>query len=183
MTQEQWQTVMRSNPSRYKGDLRRPVENVSWHEVQDFLRELAEKEAGKTYRLPTEAEWEYACRAGSAGAYCFGDDEARLREYAWYGEVTGRTTHPVGQLKPNNWGLYDMHGNVWEWVQDWYTEDYYKQRPNLDPDPQGPEKGEGRVLRGGCFWIPQEGARCASRRRLGPDACYDYIGFRIVVRP
>jgi len=91
-----------------------------------------------------------------------------LREYAWYGEGSSGKTHPVGQLKPNNWGLYDMHGNVWEWVQDWYAEDYYKQRPNPDTDPQGPEKGEERVLRGGGYWLNQWFARCACRSRNDP---------------
>jgi formylglycine-generating enzyme required for sulfatase activity len=180
--QEQWRTVMGNNPSHFKGDLNRPVENVSWQEVQDFLGKLTEKETGKTYRLPTEAEWEYACRAGSTGAYCFGDDETQLREYAWYGEGSSGTTHPVGQLKPNNWGLYDMHGNVWEWVQDWYAEDYYKQRPNPDTDPQGPEKGEERVLRGGCYWFTLRDARCAFRNWFDPFSRYVFVGFRIVVR-
>ena len=180
--QEQWQTVMGNNPSRFQGDLNRPVENVSWQEVQDFLGKLTEKETGKTYRLPTEAEWEYACCAGSTGAYCFGDDEAQLREYAWYDENADGTTHPVGQLKPNDWGVYDMHGNVWEWVQDWYAEDYYKRRPNPDTDPQGPEEGEQRVLRGGGSW-DQGLARCAYRGRLSPSCRLGDGGFRIVVRP
>lgn len=182
VTQEQWQKVMGKNPSRFQGDLNRPVENVSWDDTQEFLRKLAEKETGKTYRLPTEAEWEYACRAGSTGAYCFGDDATKLKEYAWYGEGVSGTTHPVGQLKPNDWGLYDMHGNVWEWVQDWYGEGYYQQRPKPDRDPQGPENGKARVRRGGGFWSSRGLVRCADRHRYYPGGRLDGIGFRLVVR-
>src|SRR5262249_24141391 len=120
VTQGQWQAVMGSNPSQFTGDPNRPVETVSWEDVQEFIRRLHAREGGATYRLPTEAEWEYAARAGSTTAYGFGDDPRQLSEYAWYSENAGRQTHPVGQLKPNAWGLYDMHGNVWEWVQDWY---------------------------------------------------------------
>lgn len=116
VTQAQWGAVMGKNPSRFTGDPSRPVENVSWHDVQEFLRRLSEKEGGKSYRLPTEAEWEYAARAGAATSYCFGDESSQLGEYAWYRENSGDRTHPVGQLKPNAWGLYDVHGNVWEWV-------------------------------------------------------------------
>ena len=151
VTQVQWQTVMGNNPSHFTGDLNRPVESVSWEEAQEFLRTLNEQEKGKLYRLPTEAEWEYAARAGSTAAYCFGDEVKLLREYAWYGENSGNSTHPVGQLKPNAWGLYDVHGNVWEWVQDWYAEDYYQRRPNPDRDPQGPQKGQYRSVRGGSW--------------------------------
>ena len=167
ITQAQWKAVMGNNPSLFKGDPECPVENVSWDDAQEFLQKLSVPKRGKIYlhgpsgeqeereffrklhegrlgglyRLPTEAEWEYACRAGSMGAYSlaysFGDDEAQLKEYAWYKENSGGTPHPVGKLKPNAWGLYDMHGNVWEWMQDRYAEDYYRQRLNLDVDPQG----------------------------------------------
>ena len=115
VTQAQWKDVMGKNPSGFKGD-NRPVEEVSWEDVQEFIRRLNAREQGVTYRLPTEAEWEYAARAGSTTAYSFGDDTLQLGEYAWYWENADGTTHPVGQLKPNAWGLYDMHGNVWEWV-------------------------------------------------------------------
>ena len=114
VTQAQWEAVMRTTPSHFKGDPNQPVENVSWYEAQEFLEKLSVREGGKTYHLPTEAEWEYACRAGSTGAYCFGEDEAKLKEYAWYDENSDGRTHTVGQLKPNAWGLYDMRGNVWE---------------------------------------------------------------------
>lgn len=110
VTQGQWQTVMGNNPSHFARDLNRPVENISWNDMQKFLQPLSAKEGGALYRLPTEAEWEYAARAGSTGAYCFGDDPKLLAQYAWYDQNSGNTTHPVGQRKPNGWGLYDMHG-------------------------------------------------------------------------
>lgn len=118
VTQAQWEEVMGNNPSRIKGD-DLPVTNVSWHDAQEFCKRLSER-TGDTYRLPTEAEWEYACRAGSTGKWCFGDDESQLDEYAWYYDNSSGTVHPVAQKKPNAWGLYDMHGNVWEWCQDEY---------------------------------------------------------------
>ena len=124
-----------------------PVEKVSWDDAVEFCKKLSAKE-GQTYRLPTEAEWEYACRAGSKTRYCFGDDESLLGEYAWFGEQRSEGgTHPVGEKKPNAWGLYDMHGNVWEWCQDWYDEDYYAKSPK--DDPTGPATGSYRVDRGG----------------------------------
>lgn len=152
VTQGQWQAVMGNNPSRFTGDSRLPVENVSWNDVQDFIRQLHAREglvppSGRSalgrffglrraqeesvyYRLPTEAEWEYAARAGSTTAYSFGDDPRQLGAHAWYGENAGDKTHPVGQKQPNAWGLHDMHGNVWEWVQDWYGA--YQERLSVD---------------------------------------------------
>ena len=116
VTQEQWEAVMGNNPSHFKGP-KNPVERVSWDDCQQFLEKLNAKSSpgGGKFQLPTEAQWEYACRAGSTTRYCFGDDESRLGEYAWYGANSGNKTHPVGEKKPNAWGLYDMHGNVWEW--------------------------------------------------------------------
>jgi formylglycine-generating enzyme required for sulfatase activity len=119
VTQSQWQTVMGNNPShftpsQFPGDPNRPVENVSWDDVQEFIRRLNAREGGVTYRLPTEAEWEYAARAGTTTRWSFGDEESQLSRYAWHGENADGQTHPVGQLRPNPWGLYDMHGNVWE---------------------------------------------------------------------
>jgi len=179
VTQAQWQAVMGKNPSPFTiGDLNRPVEQVSWNDVQEFLRKLNEQEKGKPYRLPTEAEWEHAARAGTTTVYCFGDDPERLSEYAWYDKNSGHTTHPVGQLKPNAWGLCDVQGNVWEWVQDWYAADYYGQRPNLDRDPQGPDKGEARVLRGGSWYYGARSVRIAYRRGYEPGDRFGGIGFR-----
>jgi formylglycine-generating enzyme required for sulfatase activity len=176
VTQAQWEAVMRKNPSRFTGDASRPVENVSWTDVQEFLRRLSEKEGGKPYRLPSEAEWEYGARAGAATAYCFGDKSSQLGEYAWYGENAGGTTHPVGQLKPNAWGLYDVHGNVWEWVHDWYDAAYYQRSPV--EDPRGPEEGQGKVVRGGS-WVNGPGdGRVSFRRWVDPGYRYDDIGFR-----
>jgi formylglycine-generating enzyme required for sulfatase activity len=180
VTQMQWQTVMGNNPSKFTENLNRPVEQVSWENAQEFLRKLNELEQGKLYRLPTEAEWEYAARAGATTAYCFGDDSERLGEYGWYDKNSGGTTRPVGQLKANTWGLYDVHGNVWEWVQDWYDEDedYYKQRPNPDSDPQGPDSGMYRALRGGSWNEAARRVRVASRFGFEPGSRSVFIGFR-----
>ena len=131
-----------------------------------------------TYRLPTEAEWEYACRAGTTTVYSFGDDPVSLSEYAWYSDNAKGMTHPVGQLQPNHWGLYDMHGNVWEWVQDWYSRDYYQQSPMRDP--KGPDQGRGRVLRGGSWFNIARSMRSAQRAAYAPDYSnfMGSIGFR-----
>jgi len=110
--QEQWQAIMGNNPSTFQG-AKNPVEGVSWNDAQEFCKKVSEKVA-KTVRLPTEAEWEYACRAGSTTEYCFGDAENGLADYAWFSVNSGNTPHPVGEKKPNAWGLYDMHGNVWQ---------------------------------------------------------------------
>src|SRR5215469_17459981 len=135
VTQAQWQAVMGSNPSTIKGD-DHPVETVSKNDAHDFLAKLNAKNDGYKYRLPTEAEWEYAARAGSTGPRT-----ASLDEIAWYADNSGDETHPVGTKKPNAWGLYDMLGNVREWVEDVYTRDYYGNSPAADPT--GPQPGQG----------------------------------------
>lgn len=176
VTQGQWQRVMDKNPSYFKDcgeDC--PVEQVSWIDVQGFLRKLNQMENTDTYRLPTEAEWEYACRAESTGRWCFGDNEADLGKYAWYDVNSQGKTHPVSQLKPNAWGLYDMHGNVWEWCQDWYGE--YPRVPVTDP--HGPDNGKYRVLRGGSWFNLAWGTRSAGRCGFNPDDRYSSIGFRV----
>ena len=130
---------------------------------------------GRDIRLPTEAEWEYACRAGTTTAYSFGDNSNRLGDYAWYSGNSGRKTHPVGQKNANAWGLYDMHGNVWEWCQDWKG-DY----PTSDQvNPAGPESGSHRVLRGGSWLDAPRYFRCADRDWLTPGNSNDYNGFRV----
>jgi formylglycine-generating enzyme required for sulfatase activity len=176
VTQTQWQAVMGSNPSQFTGDLNRPVESVSWEDAQEFIRRLHAREDGATYRLPTEAEWEYAARAGSTTAYSFGDDPRQLSEYAWYSENSGGQTHPVGQLKPSAWGLYDMHGNVWEWVQDWYGP--YTAAAVVDP--AGPPSGSARVIRGGGWDYDTSYCRSAYRNDATPGYRIDSLGFRLL---
>jgi formylglycine-generating enzyme required for sulfatase activity len=178
VTQEQWEVVMGNNPSRFKGR-GNPVENVSWNDVQVFIQRLNEKEGTNKYRLPTEAEWEYAARAGTATRYSFGDDADRLGRYAWYHSNSGNQTHPVGQKQPNPWGLYDMYGNVWEWVQDWYDKTYYTHSPA--DNPTGPSSGVTRVLRGGSW-----GAgilRSAYRSSRSPGLRDEHSGFRLAHSP
>jgi formylglycine-generating enzyme required for sulfatase activity len=175
VTQEQYAQVMGTNPSHFKG-VNLPVEMVSWDDVTEFCKKLSEK-TGATVRLPTEAEREHACRAGTTTTYYTGDSEADLGRAAWYSANSKNTTHPVGQKTPNACGVYDMHGNVWEWCADWYAE--YK--PGAVVDPQGPAQGADRVLRGGS-WLDYPG-RCRSASRLGFDPVFrdDFIGFRVVV--
>ncbi len=175
ITQAQWQAVMGDNPSEFKGD-KLPVGQVSWTMAAEFCEKLS-KQTGKKYRLPIEAEWEYACRAGSTTRYYFGDDDAWLEAYAWYWKNPGIKQHPVGEKNPNAWGLYDMHGNVWEWCQDWYDENYYKQSP--EEDPQGPTSGEYRVMRGGS-WGSIAGHRSAYRGSNLPAFISPGIGCRVV---
>ena len=175
VTQEQWQAVMGSNPSKNKG-ARNPVENVSWDDCQKFLAKLNEKLPGQKASLPTEAQWEYACRAGSAATYCYGYGESSLAEYAWYLANSGGSTHPVGTKKPNAWGLYDMHGNVWEWCNDWYGEDFTSEQV----DPLGPGHGSGRVLRGEAFNCGPASVTSSERDRFTPDGGFNRCGFRVV---
>ena len=177
VTQEQYEAVMGTNPSRFKGS-QNPVEQVSWDDAVEFCRKLselpAEKKAGYVYRLPTEAEWEYACRAGTTTEYSYGDSDSKLGAYGWYEGNSGRTTHPVGKKKPNAWGLYDMHGNVWEWCQDWYG----NYPSGSVTDPTGPASGDDRVLRGGSFLYRSSLARSALRNSARPDSRSYSFGFR-----
>jgi formylglycine-generating enzyme required for sulfatase activity/predicted Ser/Thr protein kinase len=175
VTQEQYQAIMGKNPSGWKGATN-PVENVSWDDVAQFCKKLSEK-TRQAVRLPTEAEWEYACRAGTQTASSFGDDPFALGDYAWWDGNSDKTTHPVGQKKPNAWGLYDMHGNVCEWCADWYG-DY----PNgAVKDPQGPASGTYRVLRGGCLLTTPSVDRSALRVLDPPSKRSGIYGFRVVV--
>ena len=173
VTQKQWQDVMGTNPSRFSGD-DLPVENVSWNDAQEFITKLNAMYPGKNYRLPTEIEWQYAARGGrlSNGYEYAGSDD--LKEVGWYCDNSDGITHPVGQLKPNELGIYDMSGNVWEWCWDWYG-DYPAEADNYS----GPPGGEYRVLRGGS-WL-SDGYVCRSAIRYGyiPVSRYDYFGFRL----
>lgn len=178
LTQQQYERVTGSNPSQSSA-ADNPVDNVTWLDAVEFCRRLsampAEKAAKRTYRLPTEAEWEYACRAGSETAYSFGNDEALLGDYAWHNS-NGRAVHPVGQKPPNAWGLYDMHGNVFEWCLDAYGGDY----PRVDTiDPLGATNAQYRIYRGGSGGSPPRGCRSAHRERQSPDFRDAFLGFRI----
>ncbi|HZG83995.1 formylglycine-generating enzyme family protein [Paenibacillus sp.] len=176
VTQEQWEDIMGYNPSQFKGD-RRPVDSVSWEEAQIFLKKLQDK-TGQKFGLPTEAQWEYAARAGTRTTWDFGDSESILGDYAWFGENSGDETHPVGQKKPNAWGLFDMYGNVQEWCNDWYANPY----PEGDvSDPQGPGSGDSRVLRGGAWGDDFTMVRSAYRNASGADAKTPGIGLRVVM--
>ena len=177
VTQAEWQTVMGNNPSSFKGDAR-PVETVSWDDVQQFIQKLNSRSDG-TFRLPSEAEWEHACRAGSQTAYSFGNDSNRLGEYAWYTTNSRGTTHPVGQLKPNAFGLYDMHGNVWEWCEDPWHKNY--QGAPTDGSVWL-ENGEDnlRLLKGGSWLIDPGLLRCAYRLNYWHDDRGINRGVRLV---
>ena len=181
VTQAQWETVMGNNPSWFKG-ANRPVEQVSWNDAQAFLKKL--NAASVQFRLPSEAEWEYAARAGTQTAYSFGDDPARLGEYAWYGyeNNAGKQTHPVGQKKPNAFGLYDMHGNVWEWVADTYH-DNYTGAPTDGSVWGNLDDTKAKVLRGGSWNGNQSGCRSAFRDRYDPDNRLFNLGCRVVAVP
>jgi formylglycine-generating enzyme required for sulfatase activity len=177
VTQAQYRAVMGTNPSHFQGD-NNPVENVSWNDALTFCRKLSEKKS-KTYTLPTEAQWEYACRAGSTTAFSFGNSQSSLRNYAWYSRNSDFKTHPVGQKQPNAFGLYDMHGNLWEWCQDWYEPDYYSNSPLVDPISVS--FGSYRVLRGGSWLLGPALCRSAIRYGDAPDNWNGNNGFRVVV--
>jgi formylglycine-generating enzyme required for sulfatase activity len=182
VTQAQWEKVMGDNPSRFEG-ADRPVDTASWDDVTSFCEKLTELErkagrlpAGMAYQLPTEAQWEYACRAGTTTAFFFGDsltsDQANIRG------GPGETTD-VGQYPANAWGFHDMHGNVWEWTADWY-EEFTR---GAVSDPVGPAVGSDRVVRGGSWLFTALCARSAYRRRYGPDDRFNFLGFRLSLRP
>ena len=197
VTQEQFQKVMGKNPSRWKGE-RNPVEQLRWSDATAFCNKRSEMDRlqpcydvktghcnfqANGYRLPTEAEWEYACRSRTATAYFFGDSAAKLGEYAWYDKNAGGHPQPVGRKLPNAWGLYDMCGNVWEWCNDFYKVDYYQESPRQDPT--GPASGDTKVLRGGAWRFSAESCRSGYRYNENPgqaDVCfgYDIYGFRCV---
>jgi len=200
VTQKAYKSLVGMNPSKFK-DPNRPVERVSWRAAARYCNLRSFREGLRPcyssdyrtcdfgadgYRLPTEAEWEYACRAGTSAAYSFGQDAGRLGRHAWHKANSGKTTHPVGRKEPNPWGLHDMHGNVAEWCNDYYGEAYYRTAPA--DDPRGPAAGEERVLRGGNWRATAEACRSAARSSEEPgfaDVClgYEAYGFRCVRRP
>ena len=177
VTQHEWKAVMGMDPSGFEGnDL--PIQRVSWNDVQEFVTKLNEMEGTNKYRLPSEAEWEYACRAGTSSQYSFDDDVSTLGEYVWYGDNSDTKPHSVGRKKPNPWGLYDMHGNVWEWVQDkWHGN--YNGAPD-DGSAWEDEDGSHRVYRGGCWYFSAMDCRSASRNHFVPDDAYHSLGFRLL---
>jgi len=176
VTQYQWLSVMGTNSSEFqdKGG-RLPVENVSWNDAQSFVERLNLLDKKRHYRLPTEAEWEYAARAGSQDKYCFGNDEEILTEYAWYKDNSDHRSHKVGGKKPNSWGLYDIHGNIWEWCHDWYA--VFNSNPVVDP--LGATNSKSRVIRGGCWIVDFKYCLLGHRSRINPDHRANVLGFRV----
>jgi len=183
VTQGQWKAVMGNNPSLFKrcGD-NCPVEKVSWNDVQDFVKKLNAM-TGKKYRLPTDAEWEYAARSGGKREkYAGTSDPGKLKSYAWFEDNAGRKTHPVGRKKPNGLGIYDMNGNVWEWVKDYYNdENSYVNSPRMNP--QGPTTGDHRIVRGGSWFNYARGVRASTRKDGMPDRRSGATGFRLAETP
>ena len=182
VTQAEWQAVMGNNPSHFAGCALCPVERVSGEDVQDFIGRLNARSGGESYRLPTEAEWEYAARAGTTTDTYAGDitepwgNDPVLNGIAWYAENSSGRTHPMGRKAPNGWGLYDMLGNVWEWVGDWYG----AYPGGGVTDPAGPGSGSRRVFRGGGWAYGARSCRSAIRLRLSPGSRFDYLGFRLL---
>jgi len=187
VTQAQYEKVIGKNPSLFQRAIvgneiaDRPVENVSWDDTVEFCKKLSdlpeEKKAGRLYRLPTEAEWEYACRAGGKTAFSFGESSESLGDYAWFIGNGNFQTHPVGEKKANAWGLYEMHGNMGEWCSDWYGR-YPK---GAVSDPTGPKEGSGRVFRGGCWGNEAADCRSAVRYGYAPSSRGSFLGFRVAL--
>ena len=197
VTQEEYERVMGENPSRWKAG-KNPVEQVRWSDAVKYCNGRSKLEglepcydleswqcnfAANGYRLATEAEWEYACRAGTKTAYHFGDSPSRMSDHAWFEDNSSGKPQPVGGKLPNPWGLHDMHGNLWQWCNDFYQVDYYQQSP--EKDPRGPKSGETKVVRGGAWKFSADSCRSGYRYNENPgyaDVCfgYDIYGFRCV---
>ncbi len=197
VTQAQYEKLMEDNPSRWKEE-QNPVEQVRWSDAVRFCNKRSTQEGltpcydletwqcnfdADGYRLPTEAEWEYACRAGTKTAYFMGDKANKLPDYAWFDKNSGRQPHAVGQKQANPWGLYDMGGNLWQWCHDFYQVDYYDNSPK--DNPRGPTAGETKVIRGGSWKSSADACRAGYRNNENPgyaDVCfgYDIYGFRCV---
>jgi len=183
VTNSEWKELMGRLPEHGKHDAW-PVEHVSWDDAVMFCQKLselpAEKKAGRLYRLPSEAEWEFACRAGTNSQFSFGDDVELLNEYAWFKQNSAGRAHSVGRKKPNQFGLYDMHGNVCEWCNDWYADEYPDE---LVIDPRGPKGGTARVLRGGGWDNIAAWCESAWRNAVEPETRGDALGFRVALGP
>ncbi len=178
VTQEQWEAVMEANPSQFKSGHHYPVEQVRWYDVEEFVRRLNEK-TNMNFRLPTEAEWEYAARSGGREEKWAGtNSESEIDEYAWFEFNSDNKTHPVGEKKPNALGLHDMSGNVWEWVQDWYDKDYYRNSPMDNPLRSG--QGEYKAIRGGNWESETLSLRTTGRWYSYPLQAHYGVGFRLV---
>jgi formylglycine-generating enzyme required for sulfatase activity len=172
VTQDQWRDVMGNNPSEYEGgDL--PVHNVNWNDIERYLEKLNNRGDGFHYRLPTEAEWEYAARAGKTAPY-----PGPIDAIAWYNANANHVPHAVGAKHPNPWGLYDMNGNVWEWVSDWFDANYYASSPAVNP--KGPSSGTQHVVRGGSFSDNAAFARVSNRFGVSPGFGNYDLGFRLI---
>jgi len=180
VTQEQYEQVMGKNPSKRKGE-QHPAEAMTWREAIEYCRKLSalpkEKASARVYRLPTEAEWEYVCRAGTTTAYSFGDDASKLGEYAWYVGNSGKKSHPIGEKNPNPWGVCGMHGNVFEWCHDWFGA--YPSGSVINP--MGPTTGKDKLNRGGSFNNTSEVSRSAERGGFSPSGGHGVLGFRVVL--
>ncbi len=199
VTHREWKSIMGSNPSHFKSTVvseefaekvnvtlmgkdpldskgyNRPVDQVSWNDCQEFIRRLNAREGVNTYRLPTEVEWEFACRAGSRTRYHFGEGDQILWHYAWFGDNSSKKTHPVGQKNPNKWGLYDMYGNVLEWCSDWYG----NYPTGHMTDPKGLKEGSHKVVRGGSWHDFSRSCTSSFRNAFHPGSRYDVVGLRI----
>lgn len=176
VTQAQWEKMIDRNPSKFKGS-QNPVDSVSWNDCQQFLTQLSTR-TGRKFALPTEAQWEYACRAGSKNRWFFGEDPTQAKQYAWIDETAQGKTHPVGEKQPNPWGLYDMYGNLQEWCNDRYQNPYPTGKVT---DPQGAATGESRLLRGGAWGDAAGSTRSAYRNCMGSTIANDGVGLRCVL--
>ncbi len=188
ITQAQWIAIMGTSIAQQRDKLSSsrslqgvglnyPMYYISWYEAMEFCEELSKK-TGRKYNLPSEAQWEYACRGGSTNKFCFGDYDSKLGDYAWYDSNSNNQAHPVGQKKPNAWGLYDMHGNIWEWCLDYYGENYYSKGPNKNPVNLNPSSC--KMLRGGFYLLPPSFCSSFARIRSEPGARGGDTGFRVV---
>jgi formylglycine-generating enzyme required for sulfatase activity len=178
VTQAQWETLMDRNPSHFRGRFR-PVDSVSWDQAQEFIRRLNEKEGTDLYRLPTEAEWEYAARGESRTRFYFGDRRDSLSNHAWYSANSDERTHRTEQKAPNAFGLHDVYGNVWEWTRDAYDPTFYRRSPRVNPINTGAPNAP-RVIRGAGWFAVSSMMRTANRGWARPDVQNSKLGFRLV---